>query len=302
MKETIKIVILSRDRPQYLKESLDSVLNQKYSGVKLKIVVSDNSEGDEVNELIKRHYVDSDIEYIRRDPPIPSRAHFQIIISECQEKYVVLFHDDDVMHPNYIKTISPFIQKEGVVAVSCNAFLCENGISKSKNKSHYFTSCKRFDNEKDFLEQYLLGSCGVAPFPGYIYQSNFLKKISLAPLPGAKYFDVILLSTILRYGLILWIPDSLMYYRIHDSNDSNFEDVAGRMALLNYMSKQGLDKNRGPLLMSRFIFWLKWILERDKRSILLWRNRIVFKFLFIKLFYLASELFFWKKLFNFIKK
>jgi hypothetical protein len=35
-------------------------------------------------------------------------------------------------------------------------------------------------------------------------------KISLVSLPGAKYFDIILLSTMLKYGLIAWLPDTLI--------------------------------------------------------------------------------------------
>jgi glycosyltransferase involved in cell wall biosynthesis len=44
MKETDQIVILSRDRPKYLEESLDLVLNQNLSKVAVKVIVFDNSE------------------------------------------------------------------------------------------------------------------------------------------------------------------------------------------------------------------------------------------------------------------
>jgi glycosyltransferase involved in cell wall biosynthesis len=44
MKETVQIVILSRDRPKYLEESLDLVLNQNLSKVAVKVIVFDNSE------------------------------------------------------------------------------------------------------------------------------------------------------------------------------------------------------------------------------------------------------------------
>jgi glycosyltransferase involved in cell wall biosynthesis len=56
VKETVQIVILSRDRPKYLKESLDSVLNQNLSKVAVKVIVSDNSEKEEVRKMIERDY------------------------------------------------------------------------------------------------------------------------------------------------------------------------------------------------------------------------------------------------------
>jgi hypothetical protein len=48
----------------------------------------------------------------------------------------------------------------------------------------------------------------------------------------------------LKYGLIVWLPDTLMYYRIHDENDSNIEDTVGGIALLNYIAKKGIGKNQ----------------------------------------------------------
>jgi glycosyltransferase involved in cell wall biosynthesis len=114
MKETVQIVILSRDRPKYLKESLDSVLNQNLSKVAVKVIVSDNSEKEEVRKMIERDYPSHNFKYIRRNPPVPAKEHFQLTISECEEKYIVMFHDDDMMHPDYVETMLPFIQKEGV--------------------------------------------------------------------------------------------------------------------------------------------------------------------------------------------
>jgi hypothetical protein len=35
---------------------------------------------------------------------------------------MVMFHDDDMMHPDYVETMFPFIQKEGVSAVGCMHF------------------------------------------------------------------------------------------------------------------------------------------------------------------------------------
>lgn len=301
MKETVQIVILSRDRAKYLKESLDSVLNQNLSKVTIKVIVSDNSEQEEVREMIERDYPSHNFEYIRRNPPVPAREHFQLIISECEERYIVMFHDDDIMHPDYVETMFPFIQKEGVSAVGCNAFLCKNSISKSKDKAYYFETYKEFDNEKDFLEQYSPGNGGITPFPSYMYCTNFLKKISLVSLPGAKYFDVILLSTMLKYGLIVWLPDTLMYYRIHDENDSNIEDTVGGIALLNYIAKKRIGKNQDFFVAMRYDLWIKWLPKQDKVNLFSWRNRVVFKFLLLRSFYFAGKLFFWRAVFRRIK-
>jgi hypothetical protein len=134
-----------------------------------------------------------------------------------------------------------------------------------------------------------------------MYCTNFLKKISLVSLPGAKYFDIVLLSTMLKYGSIVWLSDTLMYYRIHDENDSNIEDTVGGIALLNYIAKKGISKNQDFFVAMRYDLWRKWLVKQDKVNLFTWRNRVVFKFLLLKSFYLARRLFFWRAVFRKIK-
>ena len=166
---TIQIIILSRDRPDYLKETIQSVLNQKISREKIEIIISDNSDKNDVKGMISQNYPNSNLKYIRRNPSVSLMKHFQLIISECEGEYTVIFHDDDIMHPNYIKVMLPFIQKEGVAAVGCNSFIFNNDISKTVGEMHKFKSVKTFIDENDFLSNYMPWSIGgIAPFPGYI--------------------------------------------------------------------------------------------------------------------------------------
>ena len=120
-------------------------------------------------EMIHQDYSSNNIKYIRRSPSVSLMKHFQLIISECRNEYTVLFHDDDIMHPNYIETMLPYMQKEGVAAVGCNSFIFNNDISKTVGEMHKFKSVKTFIDENDFLSNYMPWSIGgIAPFPGYI--------------------------------------------------------------------------------------------------------------------------------------
>ena len=299
MRDIVQIVILSRDRPEYLKETINSVLNQKLLGIEVEVVISDNSERSEVEEMIGQNYPDENLKYIRRVPSVSSLEHFQLVISECKKKYVVLFHDDDIMHPDYIETMFPFIQKEGVAAVGCSTFVFKDDFKKSlRAKSHDFKQPKTFISEKSFLEQYIPGSSGVAVFPGYMYNTACLKKIKLNNVRRKEgVSDVLMLNSLLTYGPIVWIPDFLMYYRLHDSNDGNNLYTVDHISLLNCMSHNGLDKNTIAASM-RFNYLFQWLLAQDIKNIFLWRNRIVFKYLFFKSFYLMSKPDLWKSLLN----
>jgi len=299
MKEKIQIVVLSRDRPKYLKESVESVLKQKASKEKFKIIISDNSEKDEVEEMIGRDYSSKDLKYIRRKPTLSPIEHFQLVISECEEKYVVLFHDDDVMHPDYIETMWEFIQREGVAAVGCNEFVFKEKFAKSlRAKPHSFKSPETFISEKDFLKQYIPGSNGVSVFPGYVYNAACLKKIRLNNVRRkGGVSDILMLNSLLNHGSIVWIPNYLVYYRLHDSNDGNNLYTVDHIQLLNRMAHNGLNKSTVAAPM-RFNYMLQWFLAQRFKNLFQWRNRTVFKYLFFKSFYLMSKPDLWKSLLN----
>jgi GT2 family glycosyltransferase len=301
MQDIVQIVILSRDRPEYLKEAIDSVLSQNLSTAVVKIVVSDNSEKNEVEVMISRNYSDNNIKYIRRFPSVSIVKHCQLVVSECKEKYVVLFHDDDIMHPDYVETMLPFMQQEDVSAVGCNEFIFSNDFTKSTlGKPHKFNSPKIFNNEKDFLEQYIPGVFGIAAFPGHMYNTECLKKIELNNVRRKGedgYSDTLLLNSLLEYGRIIWIPNFLIYYRVGNSKESDNLYMAEHISVLNRMSHVGLDKD-GIAVSMRFAYLLRWFLLQDIKKVLLWKNRTIFKYLFFKSFSLSLQANSWKLLFN----
>ena len=299
-----QIVILSRDRPEYLKQAIDSVLNQNKGLVDFELVVSDNSEKKEVGKMISENYQSTDFRLLVRNPTLSSREHLKIVISELSSEYAVLFHDDDVMHPDYVKNMSLFLVNinQAVSAVGCNAFIFKKNILKCAQQMHDFESVKLFNSQSDFLSQYLFGMGGKAPFPSYIYNTKFLKKISITSLPCGKHGDVTLLSSLLDYAPIFWLPDSLMYLRLHASNDNNIYSVPNRICLLNYMARSGLERSSDLMTLFRCDFWYKWFIGQNIKKVFLWRNKIVFKFLFFKAFFFMGKMIFWKALVARIKK
>jgi cellulose synthase/poly-beta-1,6-N-acetylglucosamine synthase-like glycosyltransferase len=299
MKGIVQIVILSRDRAEYLKQTIDSVLNQKTSIEGIEIIVSDNSNKDDVMEMIHQDYSSNNIKYIRRSPSVSLMKHFQLIISECRNEYTVLFHDDDIMHPNYIETMLPYMQKEGVAAVGCNSFIFNNDISKTVGEMHKFKSVKTFIDENDFLSSYMPWSAGgIAPFPCYMYKTEFLKKVKLKRISREDNFsDTLMLSAFTEYGSIIWIPNFLMYYRVHASNEHLKLYTVDNIAVLNRMFHNGLNKNTS-LMPMRFGYLLIWFQRQDIKNIFSWRNRIIFKYLLSKSFYLVFRRGIWKSFYN----
>ena len=88
MSNLLQIVILSRDRPNFLSKTIESATNLNASDISYEIIISDNSESDDVNNLFKENYSKSHkISYRRRIPTVSSSSHYQLVIEELNSDY-----------------------------------------------------------------------------------------------------------------------------------------------------------------------------------------------------------------------
>ena len=124
--EMLQIYILSRDRPNFLKETIDSVLNQDQFHIKYELIISDNSESSDVKKMISKYYKNHELKYMSVNPPTSAIEHFQMIVSKIKSEFAILLHDDDVLRSDYLKNMFLAIKENNVVAVGCNAKIFKN--------------------------------------------------------------------------------------------------------------------------------------------------------------------------------
>lgn len=95
--DDIDIYIMTHNRAGYLKRSIESLLSQS-AGVS-KITVLDNESTDNTLSVVE-HFSSYGVRCIRT-------KGFLEIFKKAQEiasgKYVMLFHDDDILHPLYLE-------------------------------------------------------------------------------------------------------------------------------------------------------------------------------------------------------
>ena len=193
-KNSLQIYILSRDRPQYLFESVASACAQVSNGISIEVIVSDNSEFDFVKEMMTKDF--PNVKYIRRWPTIDSQEHFKKVIEEASSEFVVLFHDDDVLLPSYCEKMLHKMQSSlNIAAVGCNAFIMDRDLITNKKAFSRFVELQTFYDEKSFLQQYLVeDGLGVAPFSSYMYRNSMLDLKHINYQDGGKYSDGLFIS------------------------------------------------------------------------------------------------------------
>jgi glycosyltransferase involved in cell wall biosynthesis len=276
----LTIYILTKDRPALFCEALDSVLEQSCNGYD--VVVSDNSDGDDTEAIVTSRY--PLVTYVRRSPPLAPLSHFKAVFEECRSEYAVLFHDDDLMDRDYVRRMSEALdQHPSVGAVGCNAKVMMDDVVTERLFMGRFDQSVLISSCADLLSPYLgIRSQGHAPFPSYMYRSASIKGLYLDSDDGGKYSDVSFLMKVQQRAPMLWIPDALMVYRFHASNDSRREGVAGRLKLLRFIYRTtDIGKQHELVREFKFRFYLRWWLESTKagRSRTPRRYRVVLKYL-----------------------
>lgn len=252
----LTVVLLCYNRPAFAKEAINSILNQTEKN--FNFIISDNSSNKEMYVLAKNEF--SSLEYFSWFPGMPAFEHFKKVITLINTKYFVLFHDDDAMEPEYVKTIlDQFLLNPKVAAVGTNGFLMTS-TGQSMGEKCYFTSRNRIDlinNKHSLVMKYLVGDLGgVSPFCSYAYNTDLIRGLYPDYSRARNYCDTVFLADILDRGDIIWVNQPLVRIRCHDDNLSYASGVSDYKGFLNLIrtefglvfKKRYIDEYRLPHL------------------------------------------------------
>jgi glycosyltransferase involved in cell wall biosynthesis len=227
----LTVVIATHNRPAMVIEAIESVLSQKFK--EFYFILSDNSDNnDTFLQLENRRLLDK-LYYVKRLSLSPME-HFNTILNEINTKYMILFHDDDIMLPDMVGVLyKEIVNDNEIIAVGCNAYLQKG--NKTPIKSFGVKNTELLASKLNLIERYYDNS--IALLPSYIYDLDLIKKNNVYFTDKAgKYSDVLWLLEIMNYGKIKWLINRLMIYRLHLGQDSAMVDISAKQRLVNCYS------------------------------------------------------------------
>lgn len=273
--KSLTIYILCHNRPDDARQAILSVIKQTDQAFAL--IVSDNSSNDEVEHMVKGEF--PEIHYVRRLPMLPALEHFNCCIEEVQSDYFCLFHDDDLMSPDFVSAMKENIQDyPSAIAFACNANIESFGKLEPRPSFRSFRSHELISTPHDLAMRYFSrAQSGIAPFPSYVYNRQQVAERRI-PVDGGKYADVTWLLSLVSIGQIVWINKPLMTYRMHASNDGSVESMRDRLRFLRYLKQNRAQIGDGVLQDYRCSFIYKTIRKLDD-SFHLNRRKVAISFL-----------------------
>jgi len=219
----ISVVLASYNGSKFIKEQLDSILNQTYKAFEI-ICVDDCSSDDtyKILEEYKNKYPDI-IKVYKNDKNIGSRATFSKAIEYANGEYVALSDQDDWWYPEKLEILYNNIKNNPNIAfVYSNAHLVDENLSIIKE--NIIKQNNTLINGKNFLNIIIDNSVMGCTM---LLNSNFAKKCLPLPFVGLHH-DWYFALMAYNYNLeVKFIDIPLIKYRLHSSNLVNSKKAKG---------------------------------------------------------------------------
>lgn len=223
------IMIPTYERPDLLKEAVNSALAQKTS-IDFHVIVVDNSQDEEiskkVNSVISSFNADNLYLY-RNDENIGMRGNWNRCVEICKTKFFTLLNDDDLLSPRFIESISPLMrantsmistgqieldQREGVISRRPSAF---------KEVLNKFLKSREICKFDLYIENIIGNSAGV------VLNKELLIKAGYFDIEYYPSFDYDTWIKMCDFGTVYMVRERLASYRISVNESLNPEVLSG---------------------------------------------------------------------------
>ena len=216
----VTLAIMTFDRPGYLEECLASVARQTLAGFRL--VVLDNASTADLSGVLDR-FRDLPMNYVRNESNIGAAGNFRKAIGcYSDSKYLVIFHDDDMMHPRMLEWGLGLLESDPEIQfVSTDLLEFDDGEAPPRAIwENSALDVEIYDNQSD-LARSLLGG-GRLCFASTMYRSSVLGRLDLGAYDRlGSYADRPFLIDAARLGKSALIRVPLVLSRQHPGQDTN---------------------------------------------------------------------------------
>ena len=217
---SLDVIVLTYNRATLFEKTLRSVCDQTYPDFTVKVLNNGSTDNtEEVFNKVKAEYPHRRFDYLklkenhRDDYYIEQRNKF------ITADYVIVFHDDDLMHPRYVEYLMKIIPEHP----ECVFLGGKKKISETPEELEWDEPKGDFviKDIHHLIKEYLRGNS--LTYPSICYKSKYLKEIPYRQDLYGYAGDIALEMDIAEHGKVCILSDCFMHYRIHKSQDSNNE-------------------------------------------------------------------------------
>lgn len=213
-KDTIDILMATYNGEKYIKEQIDSILNQTY--VNFNLIISDDCSKDKTVEIIKNYEKkDKRIKLYCQKKNLGYRKNFEFLCKKVNSNYIMFSDQDDVWELNKIEKMKQYMEHNKSSLVYCDLDIVDKELKSTNQtmikKSNMYDKAKKLNDFNLLKLENTITGCALLT----------TKKIIKYALPfPEKFFPhdwwIGLIAT--QHGTVDFLDDVLVKYRQHDNN------------------------------------------------------------------------------------
>jgi glycosyltransferase involved in cell wall biosynthesis len=227
----IDVLMATYNGGKYVKEQIESILNQSYEDFRL--IISDDCSTDETCKIIKElRKKDKRIILFEQSLNLGVVKNFEFLLEQVTSDYFMFCDQDDIWDKEKIKKSLEKLEQEDADLVYTDLRIIdenENVVFDSYWKQKGFANkIKKYNNfESLFLNNYITG-CTMLVKSKFINQT----KPHILPLPnGNKYVlhDYWVALIVAEQGKLAYVEEPLINYRQHELNQVGSKTVSSEL-------------------------------------------------------------------------
>jgi cellulose synthase/poly-beta-1,6-N-acetylglucosamine synthase-like glycosyltransferase len=191
---SVQVIIPYYKEFEYFSQALSSVTSQDYQDFSI-LVIDDGTRDIRVTDLINS-LNDNRITLIQNDRNIGLAANFEFARQSASADYLVFLGQDDLLEPNYISTVLPWISSSPNIAIA------QPGVNVINSAG------KQFRPATDAVKRILLGTAWS------LGQKKLLGGVEGSILSGRRALALLLVGDFLYFPTLMWKASSMVRFDV----------------------------------------------------------------------------------------
>lgn len=224
----IDVFVMTHNRAELLKETIDSLLAQTVCPDR--ITVFDNESEDNTRAVVN-HYRKKHVKYVKTTG---RNGNFHAMQKYSKRRYVVHFHDDNLIHPDYfervLKVLNTVDNVAGVTGAYTYFYHSYEGKWLLNTGYHLMEDYLIIDNRRQFAIHKIRAESPpydlIVDFIGaMVYRGDYFRKRVDMTWKYAKGDDLDVCMSLFDYGRMVTVSDrNSVFIRQHEKRDMTSDE------------------------------------------------------------------------------
>ena len=226
MEKTIDILMATYNGEKYLKEQIDSILNQTYKNINL--IIADDCSKDSTREILKEYEKkDKRVKVFYQEKNLGCVKNFEFLLNQVKSEIFMLSDQDDVWLPEKVEKTYQKLENENADLAFCDLEVVDKNLKTIYPSFNDFMKLSR--KIKKYINSYKLNYlyCCVTGCT-LMMKKKWISTIIPIPRESKHLIHDHWMGIIIGVngGKSVYVPEKYIKYRQHGNNQIGTEKIS----------------------------------------------------------------------------